>query len=287
MLEHCRTLNTSISKEQAIHAEQTTRGQAKCKIWMRLRTGRVTASKAHQVCHTNPAQPALGLINNICTPSAHRKETASMRWRIDNEKKAQDVYARRMVQDECHEGFRLEQCGLFINPLYPFFGASPDGMRFCECHGRGCVEVKCPATKASLTIKESCEDPAFCLQKTGDEIKLKTIHPYYTQAQMQIFVTEAQFCDFVVWTPKDIFIQRIEPDIDFWEEMVPKMQHFFNVAILPELVGHSFSRPRPQALQLSPSEADGSNKTNTVDKLFWYCKRGEEEEDMVARDNEN
>ena len=27
----------------------------------------------------------------------------------------------------------------------PFVGASPDGYVVCDCHGRGAVEVKCPA----------------------------------------------------------------------------------------------------------------------------------------------
>ena len=121
--------------------------------------------------------------------------------------------------------FRSEQCGFFINPLYPFFRASPDGMRHCACHGCGCVEVKCPATKASLTIDENCQDPTFCLEKIGDKIKLKTTQQYYKQVQMQIFVTNADFCDFVMWTTKDMFVQRSEPDFDFWQEMVPKMQH--------------------------------------------------------------
>ena len=98
-------------------------------------------------------------------------------------------------------------------------------MQYCACHGCGCVEVKCPATKASLTTDESCQDPTVCLEKIGDEIKLKTTQRYYMQVQMQIFVTNADFCDFVMWTTKDMFVQRTEPDFDFWQEMVPKMQH--------------------------------------------------------------
>ena len=53
--------------------------------------------------------------------------------------------------------------------------------------------------------------------------------------------SDADFCDHVVWTTKDMFVQRIEPDFDFWQEMVPKMQHFLEVAILPEPVGQWFS----------------------------------------------
>ena len=68
-------------------------------------------------------------------PQGIQKGTASMRWGIENEKKAQDLYVKRMIEQGCHQHFRFEQCGFFINPLYPFFGASPDGMRYCACHG--------------------------------------------------------------------------------------------------------------------------------------------------------
>ena len=205
-----------------------------------------------------------------------------MRWGIENEKKAQDLYVKRMIEQGCHQHFRFEQCGFFINPLYPFFGASPDGMRYCACHGCGCVEVKCPATKASLTIDESCQDPTFCLEKIGDEIKLKTTQQYYMQVQMQIFVTNADFCDFVVRTTKDMFVQRIEPDFDFWQEMVPKMQHFVEVAILPELVGQWFSRPQPQVLQVSPRKvSDDGKKMNTADGTFCYCSVSEGRVKMI------
>lgn len=65
--------------------------------------------------------------------------------------------------------------------------------------------------------------------------------------------------------------------------MLPKMEHFFRVAVLPE-VSHRFSQPRPQPLQNSPSEA---NTQAAGRSLYCYCNRGEEEDDMVACDNEN
>ena len=60
------------------------------------------------------------------------------------------------------------------------------------------------------------------------------------------------------------------------------------MAILPEPVGQWFSRPRPQVLQVSPRKVNhDGNKMNTADGMFCYCKRGEDEDDMVACDNEN
>ena len=125
LLEHCESINICVSKEEAAYGEQQTKGQAKCKTWTRLRTGRVTASKAYQVCHTNPSQPSMSLIHDICTPKVSRKGTASMRWGIENEKKAQDLYVKRMIEQGCHQHFRFEQCGFFINPPVPFLWSFP------------------------------------------------------------------------------------------------------------------------------------------------------------------
>lgn len=73
LLEHYESINICVSKEEAAYGEQQTKGQAKCKTWTCLRTGQVTASKAYQVCRTNPSQPSLSLIHDICTPQGIQK----------------------------------------------------------------------------------------------------------------------------------------------------------------------------------------------------------------------
>ena len=54
-------------------------------------------------------------------------------------------------------------------------------------------------------------DSSFWLEWSENEIGLylDTIHPYYYQVQCQLFVTHAEYCDFVVWTKKDMFIQSV------------------------------------------------------------------------------
>lgn len=51
-----------------------------------------------------------------------------------------------------------------------FLGASPDGMRYCECHGCGCIEIKCLSSKAESTIEECLQDPNFCLERSPDGV---------------------------------------------------------------------------------------------------------------------
>jgi len=57
----------------------------------------------------------------------------------------------------------------------------------------------------------------FCLQLVDNTFLLKRGHRYYTQVQTQIFVTRSKYCDFVVWTYKDLVYVRVMPDVRFWE----------------------------------------------------------------------
>ncbi|XP_070205985.1 uncharacterized protein [Littorina saxatilis] len=143
-----------------------------------------------------------------------RKETASMQWGIEKEHIALSEYEK--MASKRHKHFQLDKCGLFIHAQFPFLGASPDGVRYCSCCGRGCVEVKCPASKASCTISECLEDPKFYLEnRDRARLSLKEKHEYYTQVQLQMFVTKTEFCDFVVWTPKDLAVVKVEYDPEF------------------------------------------------------------------------
>ncbi|KAL1279246.1 hypothetical protein QQF64_025919 [Cirrhinus molitorella] len=66
----------------------------------------------------------------------------------------------------------------------------------------------------------------FCLIKDGDEVILDRSHGYYYQVQAQLHITDYEYCDFVVWNCKDIFVERISPDMGFWDDVIPKLRFF-------------------------------------------------------------
>ena len=43
-----------------------------------------------------------------------------------------------------HSDFKISEVGLVLHLLYPFLGATPDGLVSCSCHGDGTLEIKCP-----------------------------------------------------------------------------------------------------------------------------------------------
>ena len=124
----------------------------------------------------------------------------------------------------------------------------------------------------------------------------------YMQVQCQLFCTQRSYCDFVVWTEKDVHIERIYPDERFWLESVSRVRHFFVTSILPELIGKFYSRtselvsvtqtPSPSGPSCSvplsepgPSSSVPSVKTDGDSaKTYCYCQ-GPEYGDMVGCDN--
>ncbi|XP_060075799.1 uncharacterized protein LOC132555468 [Ylistrum balloti] len=195
-----------------------------------------------------------------------------------------------------HENFSVRDSGFVISEKYPFIGASPDGIASCDCCGEVCIEIKCPYCKRDSVIKDSL-DSNFCLEKHGDQLRLKKTHQYYYQIQRQLFVCEKEYSDFVVWTNVDYHAERIDVDQELCKEIVKKSSTFFLRAILPELIGKLYSRPlatssiinsAEQRTDISPSVSvqDTSEDSN---RLICVCQSvyNPDTDSVIGCDNEN
>lgn len=126
--------------------------------------------------------------------------------------------------------------GFVVNGSLPWLGASPDFLveDNSETTTIGLGEVKCPYAKRELTIQECCEDPNFFLSDASGEIKLKQKHAYYFQVQGTMATLKLQWCDFVVFTSKDLHVERIYYDQTLWETvMIPELINFYFQHVLP------------------------------------------------------
>ena len=123
--------------------------------------------------------------------------------------------------------------------MYPWLGASPDFLihdEYEDVSPFGLGEVKCPFSKKDQTIKESCKDPNFFLADIDGKIGLKKNHNYYYQVQGAMATLNLQWRDFVVFTNKDLHVQRIYFDNVLWENvMVPELTTFYFQYVLPDL----------------------------------------------------
>lgn len=139
-----------------------------------------------------------------------------------------------------HTNFNMRKSGLLIDTKKPFLGASADGIQGYTCCGKGTMDIKRPFKHKDNMIGEAAKsDRTFCLD---DNLKLKRSHKYYTQVQMQMFISRVQFCDFIVYTSKDMIINIIPYDQECIAAVLKKCEHFFKKYVLPELLTRKSSR---------------------------------------------
>ncbi|KAH3754228.1 hypothetical protein DPMN_188892 [Dreissena polymorpha] len=65
-------------------------------------------------------------------------------------------------------------------------------------------------------------------------MQVKKTHAYFYQAQMQIAICETDICEFVIWSPKGMIVETIKRDIEFYEEVIPKLIAFHTNILMPE-----------------------------------------------------
>ena len=230
LLQQCKQISLEVTRDECPAIETSTRKQLQNKDWYQQWAGRITASK------TNTAKPAKSLVKSICYPEAHKFSTAATRWGCEHEGRARKAY--QIEINQFHKSLTISDSGLDIDPRWPYLGASPDGIVCCKCCGRGVCEIKCPYAYRNCTIAEAAGQKNFCLKKDEfGKIYLEKSHAYYFQVQAQIFICGVEYCDFVVWTTRDLFVQRILADQEFWENALSASSEFFSKCILSEIVG--------------------------------------------------
>lgn len=210
---------------------QSTIGQSQNPVWHRARRFKITASLFGDVLDAidRPTPTKISNIVGTITGTWNLYSNLSIRpfldWGHDHEDEAIQVYKVKTSSS-------IEKTGLWIFDDYPFLGASPDGLVLnWEGARMGLVEIKCPYSLRENLISE--KPPAY-LDKTT--LGLKPNHKYYHQIQGQMFATKLPWCDFVIWTPKDLLVQRIFADPDWPRQAIPKLVEFYETHLRPKLV---------------------------------------------------
>lgn len=168
------------------------------------------------LCYVRP-QLQTKFLDSILQPT--KFNSAATSYGTNSEKVAKNMY-RKKTKNHVHD------CGVLVNPKFPFIGASPDG-KTCDNGQSGILEVKCPFSIRDWNISDAIDSyekkESLFLEKCGDEIKLKETHQYWYQVQGQLLVSGARYCDFVTYTKQDLHIQRIEPNVDTMSCILDKL----------------------------------------------------------------
>lgn len=127
-----------------------------------------------------------------------------------------------------------EPCGLFIDKMLPFLGATPDGV----VGDNTIVEIKCPITAYKTSLEYAVDKKKVNFwRKTNIGLLVNKKHPWYIQVQGQLHITGRHQCIFGVWSgcDKEIKVEMIQRDDQYWEQMELKLKHFYISYMLPEL----------------------------------------------------
>lgn len=260
-------LDFSLTLEDCSSIEISTKMQAKTQNWFLYRTGRITASRVKDVCSVKSSYSNKSLLKSICYPLKNTFKSIATEWGINHEEKAKASYMEKNKNH--HINFSMNNSGLVINPSLPYLGASPDGIINCDCCGKGCLEIKCPHT-----LSEGGETRSMSYLFNGH---LSKNHQYYYQLQTQILLCGTQYGDFVVWSPNECYIERINIDPDIQEEILNKSKWFYYESILPKLLGRHFSNTEIKPIETYDETLTYENcvcKKNTGGKMIMCTKEG-------------
>ena len=114
--------------------------------------------------------------------------------------------------------------------------ATPDFLCSCDCCGEGCGEIKCPLCLENFDFDSYVLKPGSCLEKNSSgEFILVSTHEYYYQVQQQLFTTKLNYSWFVVCGVNEyqlkLVSQRILPDKDHWNRVLPKLHKFWRICL--------------------------------------------------------
>lgn len=92
--------------------------------------------------------------------------------------------------------------------------------------------LKCPFL---LKDAQDLNAAKTCPANANGAFQLERSHSYYYQVQTQMTVCQVDHCDFVVWAPFLLHVERIGRDVLFCDAIFDTARDFFRKAVLPEL----------------------------------------------------
>ena len=195
--------------------------QSSSSIWFLEGHCRVTASVCKQIVCRHKSDFTALIRRKLSRDFSSNKVTC---YGLESEKLALNEYVKNMKTNE--PKFCPQPTGLVISTESPWFAASPDGLGTDPVHGNCIVEIKCLYLCRDMSIAMASQKPLFCLKADGVSI-LKRSHSYHCQVQHQLCVTGVQWADFVLWTPTEMFIERIKYDEPFMMANLVELKAFY------------------------------------------------------------
>ena len=191
--------------------------------WLSARRLRLTASNFGTAVGHNPWKSPDDLVDDMLFEKF--KGNDATRWGNDKEAIARNLYIlkkKAAMSEHLNVSlnsvdFQVFETGLHVWDECSWLAASPDGL-VRENGDVGLLEIKCPF---SLKLYPKVPD-------------------YYTdQIQGIMGILGCSWCDFVVWTPSAMSIERVPFDQKYWQEqLLPALKDFYQTRFVPQYVAN-------------------------------------------------
>ena len=201
----------TFSQERIREIERPTVGQAQNPLWHEYRENRLTASQfgraltAYNALRDYRSTKQLDRIKQGMANSGNFTNPA-IEWGTKHEARAVAEYVK-------HSGNKVIASGMWLFPEGDL-AASPDGIVVDSNDASkylGLVEIECPYKCSREHIRCDADWRKY-LRYLDNSNKLLPTHDYYHQIQGQLCATNLEWCDFVIWCPTALLVQRIYLD---------------------------------------------------------------------------
>ena len=191
----------------------------------------------------------------------------------------------KSVAMQKHKGLKITPVSLILKNKKPALGhLHIHSCNVCMCCSNGVLEVKCPYCAQMKGLEEVVKSNKqfFLIKDSEANMMLNCKHSYYYQCQMQMYVTDTSYCDFVVWSETgDLFCERLLPDTGIILEQLHLAEKFFYLAILPELLGKRFTRDHTALPTVTMNDESDEEEDNGS---WGYCQEAKGG-DMIECEN--
>ena len=116
---------------------------------------------------------------------------------------AQELYNNLYKE---HNNFSFKKSGLVISDDYPFLGASPDGIACCDCCGRDKISIQ---SQRKVSGRYLLRERVSFRDEDG-QVSCRSLSPWYTQMQVQMYVTKSTLCHLAIYTQVPPFLHVIK-----------------------------------------------------------------------------
>lgn len=215
--------------EQAIYELcSLTLNQSQCKEWHQARRFRLSASSNIHSIKIRSRKTIEKLVHDILYPC--KVDNDSTNYGLSHEDKAKERYE----QLSCCQ---VKKVGVIVSNKQPWLCASIDGVVVED----GCVikivEFKCPTKCKDQPVvdweNKSCN--AACLFFESDSIQLKKNNAYYTQIQVQLYVSGMFTCDLFIYSQVNdgCLTLPVHRDEQFIKDVILGAENFYFNHYLP------------------------------------------------------